>query len=99
MPSKVGKYRRLLDKEFLYSVRRFQQRVAGVKLKIGAPIQLDCKMRQGINYDIGTATKGKGSTSRNVFDPDIVHKEIKIIKHDLHCNSIRIYGQDVDRGT
>ena len=34
---------------------------------------------KGINYDIGTKTL-KGKITREVFDPDVVTKEIEIIK-------------------
>lgn len=56
--------------------------------------------RKGINYDIGTFTRGKESpSSRDVFDPVIVQREMEIIKNDLHCNAIRISGQDIERLT
>jgi hypothetical protein len=53
--------------------------------------------RKGINYDVGTFTRGKESSSRDVFDPVIVQREMEIIKNDLHCNAIRISGQDIAR--
>jgi hypothetical protein len=56
-------------------------------------------LHKGINYDIGTFTRGKESSSRDLFDPVIVQHEIEIIKNDLHCNSIRISGQDITRLT
>ncbi|MGA2663592.1 MAG: abortive infection protein [Nitrososphaerales archaeon] len=31
------------------------------------------------------------------FDPRVVHRELEIIKNDLHCNAVRICGFDVDR--
>ena len=31
------------------------------------------------------------------FDPEIVAREIEIIKNDLHCNAIRITGFDINR--
>jgi len=50
----------------------------------------------GINYDIGTQfTKGK--FSRETFDLNVVQKEIEIIKNELHCNAIRISGQEIVR--
>ena len=55
--------------------------------------------RKGINYDVGTFTRGKGSSSRDIFTPAIVKREMEIIKHDLHCNAIRISGQDLGRLT
>jgi hypothetical protein len=55
-------------------------------------------MRKGINYDVGTLMKGK-EISKEVFDPAIVKREMDIIKNDLHCDSIRISGQDIERLT
>ena len=51
---------------------------------------------KGINYDVGTSTT-HGTLSRETFDPQIVRREIEIIQDDLHCNAIRISGQDVER--
>ncbi|WP_236860091.1 abortive infection protein [Candidatus Formimonas warabiya] len=56
-------------------------------------------MRKGVNYDVGTFTRGKESSSRDKFEPDIVQRELEIIKSDLHCNAIRISGQDIARLT
>ncbi|MBO9128163.1 hypothetical protein [Bacillus sp. 165] len=53
--------------------------------------------RKGINYDVGTFTRGKESSSRDTFNPSVVKREREIIKNDLHCNAIRISGQDVSR--
>lgn len=51
---------------------------------------------KGINYDIGTKTL-KGGLTREMFDLDIVAREIAIIKNELHCNAIRISGVDIER--
>ncbi len=51
---------------------------------------------KGINYDTGTTTT-TGRITREHFDLDIVEKEIKIIKNELHCNAIRISGIYIDR--
>lgn len=53
---------------------------------------INCK---GINYDVGTFFTEK--SSRDEFDPAVVKREMEIIKHDLHCNAIRISGYDVAR--
>lgn len=50
----------------------------------------------GINYDTGTRTL-TGRLTRERFDPDLVANEITIIKNELHCNAIRITGQEIDR--
>lgn len=52
--------------------------------------------RKGINYDVGTFTTPNVSSRPN-FDRTIVQREIRIIKQDLHCNAIRISGQEIDR--
>jgi len=52
--------------------------------------------RKGINYDVGIEFF-KEYMSRPSFDPKIAHREIEIIKNDLHCNAIRISGTDIDR--
>ena len=51
---------------------------------------------KGINYDIGTPTT-HGTLSRETFDPLVIQREIEIIRNDLHCNAVRISGQDVQR--
>jgi len=53
--------------------------------------------RKGINYDVGTFTRGNASSSRDFFEIAIVKREIEIIKTDLHCNAIRISGKDINR--
>jgi hypothetical protein len=50
---------------------------------------------KGINYDTGFINKG--IYSRKTLDPEIVRREIQIIRDDLHCNAIRITGGDPDR--
>lgn len=55
--------------------------------------------RKGINYDVGTFTRGKEASSRDAFDPAIVKREMEIIKNDLHCTAVRISGQDISRLT
>ncbi|MBP1964427.1 abortive infection protein [Paenibacillus aceris] len=55
--------------------------------------------RKGINYDVGTFTRSKDQSSRELFDPIVVAREMEIIKNDLHCNAVRISGQDISRLT
>jgi hypothetical protein len=50
---------------------------------------------KGINYDAGFINKGV--SSRQTFDPEVVRREIQIIRDDLHCNTIRITGGDPER--
>jgi hypothetical protein len=48
---------------------------------------------KGMGYDTGFT--GDGVTLRPL-DPDVVRREIGIIKDDLHCTAIRIIGNDLD---
>jgi hypothetical protein len=50
--------------------------------------------RKGVSYDVGRVM---GFNWRPVFNPKIVHRELEIIKNDLHCNAVRICGRSVDR--
>ncbi|MGO9179168.1 MAG: abortive infection protein [Candidatus Limnocylindrales bacterium] len=52
--------------------------------------------RRGVSYDVGRVM---GVNWRPVFDPQIVHRELAIIRHDLHCTAVRICGRDIDRLT
>jgi len=51
---------------------------------------------KGINYDTGFINNA-GVNTHESFDPDIVKREMRIIRDDLHCNAVRITGGDVDR--
>jgi hypothetical protein len=54
--------------------------------------------QRGINYDVGVFPYGQRKRpSRPSFDLGVVKREIQVIKRDLHCNAIRISGQDIDR--
>ncbi len=50
--------------------------------------------RRGVSYDVGHFM---ALNWRPVFDSTVVHRELEIIRHDLHCNAVRICGRDVDR--
>ena len=50
--------------------------------------------RRGVSYDVGRVL---GLSSRPVFDAQVVHRELEVIKNDLHCNAVRICGRDLDR--
>ncbi len=52
---------------------------------------------KGVNYDVGIHPFGDVRPSRPIFDPDVVRREIEIIRQDLHCNAIRIVGRDLSR--
>jgi hypothetical protein len=51
--------------------------------------------RKGVCYDVGRVMMGEDW--RPTFDPYMVHRELEIIKNDLHCNTVRICGLDLDR--
>jgi len=40
-----------------------------------------------------------GVNWRPTFDPKVVHRELEIIRNDLHCNAVRICGLSIDRLT
>jgi hypothetical protein len=50
---------------------------------------------KGISYDTGFVLNGENS--REDFDPDLVRRELGIIRDDLHCTAVRIIGGDPDR--
>jgi hypothetical protein len=50
---------------------------------------------KGISYDTGFVREG--AISREHFDPEVVERELCIIRDDLHCNAIRIIGGDPER--
>jgi hypothetical protein len=49
---------------------------------------------KGVSYDVGRVM---GLNWRPDFDPKVIHRELAIIKNDLHCNAVRICGLDIDR--
>jgi hypothetical protein len=51
--------------------------------------------RKGVNYDVGDVIEG--IDTRPTFDTKVVHRELEIIKNDLHCNAVKICGLDIGR--
>jgi hypothetical protein len=51
--------------------------------------------RKGVCYDVGRVMLGRNW--RPDFDAKVVHRELEIIKDDLHCNAVRLQGLDLDR--
>ncbi|NKQ54425.1 hypothetical protein HFP15_16210 [Amycolatopsis sp. K13G38] len=49
----------------------------------------------GISYDTGFVRDG--GYSREHFDPDVVRRELTIIRDDLHCTAVRLIGGDAPR--
>jgi len=50
--------------------------------------------RKGVAYDVGAVMDGNW---RPDYDPRVVHRELEIIKQDLHCTAVRITSQDIGR--
>lgn len=50
--------------------------------------------RKGVCYDVGRYLYGDW---RKDYNPQTVHRELEIIKSDLHCNAVRICGRDIGR--
>jgi hypothetical protein len=55
--------------------------------------------RRGVCYDVGRVLAGMPVPAnwRPVFDPREIHRELEIIRDDLHCNAVRICGQELER--
>ncbi len=49
---------------------------------------------KGIGYDTGFSSDG---VTRRPFDHKVVRRELQIIRDDLHCNAVRLFGDDLDR--
>ena len=52
-------------------------------------------MRKGITYDTGF--RSAGTSTREPFDPEIVRREMRVIRNDLHCDAVRVTGGYADR--
>jgi hypothetical protein len=50
---------------------------------------------KGITYDTGFLNAGV--STREPFDPEVVKREMRVIREDLHCNAVRVTGGDPDR--
>jgi len=50
--------------------------------------------RRGVCYDVGRYLYGDW---RKDYDPQTVHRELEIIRDDLHCNAVRICSKDLGR--
>lgn len=51
---------------------------------------------KGISYDVGTNYVKEG-LSRDTWKRELVMQDIVVIKEQLHCNAILIYGTDIPR--
>ncbi|WP_230330067.1 hypothetical protein [Nocardia aurantiaca] len=50
---------------------------------------------KGMTYDAGFVRNGRAS--REDLDPEVVRRELAIIRDDLHCTAVHIVGGDADR--
>jgi hypothetical protein len=50
---------------------------------------------KGMTYDTGFVRNGE--ISREGFDPEVVRRELAIIRDDLHCNAVQLIGGDPER--
>jgi len=50
---------------------------------------------KGITYDTGFIRQGE--ISRGHFEPEVVRRELTIIRDDLHCNAVQVIGGDPER--
>lgn len=51
---------------------------------------------RGINYDTGFGG-AVGDRSRIAFEPEVVRRELAVIADELHCDTVRISGDDPER--
>src|SRR5215469_18526514 len=49
---------------------------------------------RGIGYDTGFSLDG---VTHRPFDHELVRRELQIIRDDLHCTAVRLFGNDLDR--
>jgi hypothetical protein len=52
---------------------------------------------KGVTYDTGFFRRGAVASTREMFDPEVVRREMGIIREDLHCNAVRVTGGDPGR--
>ena len=56
--------------------------------------------RRGVTYDTGVVFSGRrggGIPTRPRLDLATAHRELQIVRDDLHCNAVRLIGHDVAR--
>lgn len=50
---------------------------------------------KGISYDTGFVFGGQ--VGHKGFDPDVVKRELRLIRDELHCDAVRVMGGDPNR--
>jgi hypothetical protein len=53
-------------------------------------------VHKGINYDVGTNYE-PDTLSREVWNDAMMQQEISVIRDELHCNAINVFGTDIER--
>ena len=51
---------------------------------------------RGIMYDVGSSYV-PGQHSRERWNPDAVREEMRVVRHELHCTAVSLFGHDLDR--
>ncbi len=51
---------------------------------------------KGVNYDVGVGL-GFDHNPNNNLTVGVMKEEIKVIKNELHCNAVRLYGRDLEK--
>ncbi|MEU4284643.1 CPBP family glutamic-type intramembrane protease [Nocardiopsis dassonvillei] len=52
--------------------------------------------QRGILYDVGSSYL-PGQNSRPRWRPDVVDREMRVIREDLHCTAVTVFGEDLGR--
>ncbi|WDZ88567.1 CPBP family glutamic-type intramembrane protease [Nocardiopsis sp. HUAS JQ3] len=52
--------------------------------------------QKGILYDVGSSYL-PGQNSRPRWRPDVVDREMRVIREDLHCTAVTVFGEDLGR--
>ncbi|MCK9869226.1 CPBP family glutamic-type intramembrane protease [Nocardiopsis dassonvillei] len=52
--------------------------------------------QKGILYDVGSSYL-PGQHSRPRWRPEVVDREMRVIREDLHCTAVTVFGEDVGR--
>ncbi len=51
---------------------------------------------KGVNYDVGMGLRSDHNPG-NILIAEVMKEEIGVIKNELHCNAVRIYGSDLEK--
>ncbi len=51
---------------------------------------------KGVNYDVGVGLRPDHNPGNNLT-AEVMKEELEVIKNELHCNAVRIYGSDLEK--